>query len=53
MLSFIVRVLINGLALWVASWILPGLDLSTGATTNAVAHSVVTQGTDATGISLP
>lgn len=52
MRSFIVQVIINGLALWVASWILPGLDLSTGATTNAVANSGVTQGTDAIGIIL-
>lgn len=52
MRSFIVRVIINGLALWVASWILPGLDISTGATTDAVANSGVTQGTDAIGIVL-
>ncbi len=52
MRSFIVRVLINGLALWIASWILPGLDISTTATTNAVAESGVTQGTDAAGITL-
>lgn len=52
MRSFIVRVIINGLALWVASWILPGLDISTGATTNAVANSGVTQGTDAIGLVL-
>jgi putative membrane protein len=52
MRSFIMRVLINGLALWIASWILPGLDISTAATTNAVAESGVTQGTDAIGITL-
>ncbi|MCU1518441.1 MAG: hypothetical protein JWQ75_3162 [Pseudarthrobacter sp.] len=49
---FIMRVLVNGLALWIASWILPGLDISTAATTNAVAESGVTQGTDAIGITL-
>ena len=52
MRSFIVRVLINGLALWIASWILPGLDISTSATTEAVANTGVTQGTDTIGIIL-
>ncbi|MET3141473.1 MULTISPECIES: phage holin family protein [unclassified Arthrobacter] len=52
MLSFIVRVLINGLALWIASWILPGLDISTSATTAAVANTGVTQGTETVGIIL-
>jgi putative membrane protein len=52
MFSFIVRVLINGLALWIASWILPGLDISTSATTEAVAQSGVSQGTDPIGIIL-
>jgi putative membrane protein len=52
MRSFIVRVLINGLALWIASWILPGLDISTSATTEAVANSGVTQGTETIGIIL-
>ncbi|MDV8149825.1 phage holin family protein [Arthrobacter sp. B10-11] len=52
MFSFIVRVLINGLALWIASWILPGLDISTTATTEAVAQGGVTQGTDPLGIAL-
>ncbi|BAS11603.1 uncharacterized protein SCO3922 [Arthrobacter sp. Hiyo4] len=52
MRSFIVRVLINGLALWIASWILPGLDISTSATTEAVANSGVTQGTGTIGIIL-
>ncbi|CAH0286767.1 hypothetical protein SRABI83_04086 [Arthrobacter sp. Bi83] len=52
MRSFIVRVLINGLALWIASWILPGLDISTAATTEAVAKTGVSQGTNAIGIIL-
>jgi putative membrane protein len=52
MFSFIVRVLINGLALWIASWILSGLDISTSATTEAVAQSGVSQGTDPIGIIL-
>jgi putative membrane protein len=51
MRSFIVRVLINGLALWIASWILPGLDISTAAATEAVAKTGV-QGTNAIGIIL-
>ncbi|MDI3194553.1 phage holin family protein [Pseudarthrobacter sp. AL07] len=52
MRSSIVRVLINGLALWIASWILPGLDISTSATTAAVANTGVTQGTETVGIIL-
>jgi putative membrane protein len=52
MFSFIARVLINGLALWIASWILPGLDISTTATTEAVARGGVTQGVDPLGIVL-
>ncbi|QHK21039.1 phage holin family protein [Pseudarthrobacter psychrotolerans] len=52
MRSFIVRVLINGLALWIASWILPGLDISTSATTEVVANTGVTQGTETVGIIL-
>ncbi|QDG65078.1 MULTISPECIES: phage holin family protein [unclassified Pseudarthrobacter] len=52
MRSFIVRVLINGLALWIASWILPGLDISTSATTEAVANTGVSQGTETIGIVL-
>ncbi|HKS00544.1 MAG TPA: phage holin family protein [Arthrobacter sp.] len=52
MRSFIMRVIINGLALWIASWLLPGLDISTTATTEAVAKTGVNQGTDAAGIVL-
>lgn len=52
MRSFIVRVLINGLALWIASWILPGLDISTSAATEAVANTGVSQGTETIGIVL-
>ncbi|MET4146491.1 phage holin family protein [Arthrobacter sp. UYCo732] len=52
MLSFIVRVLINGLALWIAGWILPGLDISTTATTEAVVSTGVNQGTETVGIIL-
>ena len=52
MRSLFVRVIVNALALWIASWILPGLDISTSATTGAVANSGVTQGTDAIGIIL-
>lgn len=50
MRSFIVRVLINGLALWIASWILPGLDITTSATTDTIAETGITEGTDAAGI---
>lgn len=50
--AFIVRVLINGLALGVASWILPGLDISTTATSNAVNNAGLTQGAETLGIVL-
>jgi putative membrane protein len=52
MRSFIMRVIINGLALWIASWLLPGLDISATATTEAIAKTGVNQGTDAAGIVL-
>jgi putative membrane protein len=52
MRSFIVRVVINGLALWIASWILPGLDISTSAASEAVARTGVTEGTDTIGLIL-
>ncbi|AUZ36325.1 hypothetical protein C3B78_19025 [Arthrobacter sp. PGP41] len=49
MRSFIGRVLINALALWIASWVLPGLDITTSATTDAVAKTGVAEGTDVAG----
>jgi putative membrane protein len=52
-MRLIARVLINGLALWVASWILPGLEISSSATADAVAKTGVTQGTDTIGLSSP
>lgn len=30
--KFLIRVLINGLALWIAGWILPGIHVATGPT---------------------
>ncbi|MCA4135669.1 phage holin family protein [Arthrobacter sp. M4] len=50
--SFIVRVIINGLALWIASWLLPGMDITTSATTQAATNSGVSQGADAVGVVL-
>ena len=52
MRSIIVRVIINGLALGIAAWILPGLEISTSATTAAVGNSGLTQGMDTIGIIL-
>jgi putative membrane protein len=52
MRSFILRVIINGLALWIASWILPGLDISTSATEAAVAKTGIVQGADTIGLIL-
>ena len=49
MRSFIGRVLVNALALWIASWVLPGLDITTSATTDAVAKTGVAEGTDVAG----
>jgi putative membrane protein len=46
------RVLINGLALWVAGLLLPGLDITAAATTDAVAKTGLTQGTETIGIVL-
>ncbi|MGG5173101.1 phage holin family protein [Pseudarthrobacter sp. J1738] len=39
MLSFILKVLINSLALWVASFLLPGLTIASTATANAAANA--------------
>lgn len=44
--------MINGLALWIASWLLSGLELSTSATTGALAESGVTRGADTLGVVL-
>src|SRR5450830_104366 len=52
MRSLFVRIIVNALALWVANWILPGLDIYTTATTGAVANSGVTQGPETVGIIL-
>lgn len=38
--------------MWIASWILPGLDISTSAATAAVARTGVTEGTDTIGLIL-
>lgn len=50
--SFILRVIINAGALWVASWVLPGLEISSSAASEAVAKSGVTEGTDTAGLVL-
>ena len=51
-MRLIARVLINALALWVASWALPGLDISSTAAADAVAKTGVTEGTDTIGVVL-
>lgn len=51
-MRLIARVLINALALWVASWILPGLEIASSAAADAVAGSGVTQETDTIGLVL-
>lgn len=51
MRSFILRVLINALALWVASWILQGrISISSPAAAAAAADSGITQGADTVGV---
>ncbi|MEV7607076.1 phage holin family protein [Paenarthrobacter sp. NPDC089322] len=50
--SFIVRVLINGLALWIASWLLEGLEISTAATEKVAANAGMTDGAATAGIVL-
>ncbi|WP_411374769.1 phage holin family protein [Arthrobacter sp. MPF02] len=50
--SLILRVIINAAALWVASWVLPGLGISTAAASEAVAKTGVTEGTDTIGVVL-
>jgi putative membrane protein len=51
-MRLIARISINALALWVASWVLPGLDIASTAATDAVAKTGVTQGTDTIGLIL-
>jgi putative membrane protein len=50
--SLIFRVIINAAALWAASWVLPGLDITSSATSEAVAKTGVTEGTDTIGLVL-
>src|SRR6478672_7662014 len=50
--SFILRVIVNAAALWVASWVLPGMDISSTATSDAVARSGISQDTGIIGIVL-
>jgi putative membrane protein len=48
--SVILRVFINAAALWVAGWVLPGLEISSSAASEAVARTGVTEGTDTIGV---
>ncbi|WP_299168710.1 phage holin family protein [uncultured Arthrobacter sp.] len=41
MLKFIVRVLINALALWVAAWLLPGIEVGSEAATEVATSDTV------------
>lgn len=41
MLKFIVRVLINALALWVAAWLLPGIEVGSEAATEVATNDTV------------
>ena len=50
--SFILRVIFNAAALWVASWVLPGMDITSTAASDAVARTGISQDTDTIGIVL-
>ena len=50
--SFLLRVIVNAAALWVASWVLPGMDISSAAASDAVARSGISQDTQTVGILL-
>ena len=50
--SLILRIVVNAAALWVASWIVPGMDISSTATSDAVARSGISQDADTIGIIL-
>jgi putative membrane protein len=52
MVSFILRVVVNAAALWVASWVLPGMDISSAAVSEAVARTGIQQDSGAVGIVL-
>src|SRR6478752_2079630 len=52
MASFILRVIVNAAALWVASWVLPGMDISSAAASDAVARTGISQDTETIGIVL-
>ncbi|MFJ3957267.1 phage holin family protein [Arthrobacter sp. NPDC090010] len=47
--KFLIRLLVNGFALWVATWLLPGLTLSTGATKDLVAGAAPSAPADTLG----
>ncbi|MDP5226818.1 MULTISPECIES: phage holin family protein [Arthrobacter] len=46
---FLIRVVVNGFALWVGTWLLPGLTLSTGATKGLIPGAVPPAPADALG----
>ncbi|KNH23028.1 membrane protein [Arthrobacter sp. ZBG10] len=50
--SFLLRVIVNAAAIWVAGWVLPGLEISSGAASDVVAKTGVTENTDTIGIVL-
>lgn len=39
MLRFVLQVVVSALALWAAAWILPGMDITTSATSGAAANA--------------
>ncbi|GAB4098498.1 phage holin family protein [Sinomonas halotolerans] len=52
MKQFVLRVLVNALALWVAAWILPGMDINAAATTDAASGAGAGGGSETVGIVL-
>lgn len=52
MLRFLIRVVVNAIALWVASWILPGIKINSTAVTDLAANHGAGQHSDVVGIVL-
>ncbi len=52
MVRFLIRVVVNAFALWVASWFLPGIRINSTAVADAAANAGAGKGSDTVGIVL-
>jgi putative membrane protein len=52
MVQFVLRVVVNALALWVATWLLPGMDITSSATAEAAAGAGAGGASAAVGVAL-